>query len=106
MLHFLMKIDGVENKIDDCGVITELDFKLPNSGDNGVFLVCCCNNLALCKLNSWEELYIVNPATKESRQLPAAPYSDRFMAFGFGFDDSIEDYKVVNINLFVVGRWS
>ncbi|KAK9929973.1 hypothetical protein M0R45_027036 [Rubus argutus] len=66
--------DGVENKIDDCGVLNELDFKLPSSGDNGVFLVSCCKNLALCKLNSWEELYIVNPATKESRKLPAAPY--------------------------------
>lgn len=57
MLHFLMKIDGVENKIDDCGVINVVDFKLPNSVDNGVFLVSCCNNLALCKLNSWEEIY-------------------------------------------------
>ncbi|KAM1873460.1 hypothetical protein ACFX13_007292 [Malus domestica] len=52
-----------------------------------------CKGLLLCELGKPEQLYLVNPATREAKKLPEGPkYLDHK---GFGFDHSANDYKVV-----------
>lgn len=52
-----------------------------------------CEGLLLCKLGKPEQLYLVNPTTREAKKLPEGPkYFDHK---GFGFDHSADDYKVV-----------
>ncbi|KAM5554213.1 hypothetical protein ABKV19_022541 [Rosa sericea] len=65
-----------------------------------------CNGLLVCKLHgqllnkkSKELLYMLNPATRESKELPPLPNLQGKRCghelYGFGFDYSIDDYKVV-----------
>ncbi|CAB4278136.1 unnamed protein product [Prunus armeniaca] len=71
--------------------------ELPN---NWAFLVFHSNGLLLCQLYYWD-LYLVNPATRESKKLPQIPDVGEayyFDLFGFGFDHSSGDYKVVMLS--------
>lgn len=82
---------------------TELDFVYNEISAQGRRryspFIYSCNNLLLCKTNC--ELYLVNPATREMRKLPETPSwgpgsSFRWTLYGFGFDHSTNEYKVVN----------
>ncbi|VVA33924.1 PREDICTED: F-box/kelch-repeat [Prunus dulcis] len=54
-----------------------------------------CDGLLLCKLAEMPmTIYLVNPTTGESEELPEAP--DNIQHLGFGFDHSTDDYKVVS----------
>ncbi|KAG5554862.1 hypothetical protein RHGRI_012432 [Rhododendron griersonianum] len=67
---------------------------------------CCdeiggsCDGLVLM-LDVWFNYSLVNPSTRESRELPESPFTieGKFFAdYGLGYDSSIDDYKVVNIS--------
>ncbi|KAG5554861.1 hypothetical protein RHGRI_012431 [Rhododendron griersonianum] len=49
----------------------------------------------------WCNYSLVNPSTRESRELPESPFTieSKVLAdYGLGYDSSIDDYKVVNIS--------
>ncbi|XP_071687395.1 F-box/kelch-repeat protein At3g06240-like [Rutidosis leptorrhynchoides] len=51
-------------------------------------LVCICSNNGL--------FLVINPSTREVRNLPMMAYNDRRkLCWGFGYDSSTDDYKVV-----------
>lgn len=67
--------------------------------------VSCCNGLLLCKLHGQgvsTGLYLLNPATRESKELPLPPKLQdnhfRKQLYGFGFGD---EYKVVNGQMYI-----
>ncbi|KAM1000550.1 hypothetical protein ACFX15_006922 [Malus domestica] len=87
------------NDDDDEAVATELDYIYSEIPNNWVFMVFHCNGLLLCQLYNWE-FYLVNPATRKSKKLPDIPSSSiayYFDLFGFGFDHSTDDYKMVDL---------
>ncbi|XP_058210373.1 F-box protein CPR1-like [Rhododendron vialii] len=60
--------------------------------------ICCsCDGLVLM-LDVGLHYFVVNPSTRESRELPKPPLSNAFDHYGLGYDSSIDDYKVVNIS--------
>ncbi|XP_071687358.1 F-box/kelch-repeat protein At3g06240-like [Rutidosis leptorrhynchoides] len=61
-------------------------------------MVGSCNGLVCISTNTNNvpELLVTNPSTREVRQLPMAPYKYRGrLCWGFGYDSSTDDYKVV-----------
>ncbi|KAL2518643.1 F-box protein CPR30 [Abeliophyllum distichum] len=63
-----------------------------------VRIVGSCNGL-ICLVLEPRIVVILNPATKKSRKLPVSVKSNRLaMDYGFGYDESNNDYKVVEIS--------
>ncbi|ONI01165.1 hypothetical protein PRUPE_6G125500 [Prunus persica] len=66
--------------------------------DSGVMLVVPCNGLLFFTVSNLD-LYLLNPATRESKKLPGPEGFGMdgcsHHLFGFGFDHSADDYKVV-----------
>ncbi|XP_071728343.1 F-box protein CPR1-like [Rutidosis leptorrhynchoides] len=52
-----------------------------------------CNGLVLANDKS-RNIYLVNPTTNETLKVPGGSYND---AYGFGYDSSTDDYKVISI---------
>ncbi|KAK9938163.1 hypothetical protein M0R45_014918 [Rubus argutus] len=83
---------------------TELDFVYNEISAQGrrrysIPVIYSCNNLLLCQTSCG--VYLVNPATREMRKLPKTPSWGivslfRWSLYGFGFDYSTNQYKVVN----------
>ncbi|KAL3506367.1 hypothetical protein ACH5RR_031749 [Cinchona calisaya] len=75
----------------------EIDPPLRMQGHQLSF-VGCCNGL-VCILNSRDILVLWNPSTRKSKQLPYSPNHGNhgYFAYGFGYDESHDDYKVVEI---------
>ncbi|KAI8561384.1 hypothetical protein RHMOL_Rhmol04G0334800 [Rhododendron molle] len=66
--------------------------------DNRREICCSCDGLVLM-LNLKFHYFVVNPSTRESRELPKPPFIKAFDHYGLGYDDSsTDDYKVVNIS--------
>lgn len=62
-----------------------------------------CNGL-VCVMVHGKKFYVINPATKESKELkqpynfgPTIPY--RFHCYGFGYDAKTNDYKLVRVTV-------
>lgn len=60
-----------------------------------------CDGLVLM-LDSWLNCSLVNPSTREVRKLPESPFKVSegrrgFTDYGFGYDSSIDDYKIVSV---------
>ncbi|BFG29818.1 hypothetical protein CerSpe_160920 [Prunus speciosa] len=111
--EFLNHNDAIDNYLDkdydnliiniddnDDVAATELDYVFNELPNNWAFLVFHSNGLLLCQLYYWD-LYLVNPATRKSKKLPQIPDVGEayyFDLFGFGFDHSSGDYKVVMLS--------
>lgn len=88
----------------------------PKEPDHGVVIVGSCNGL-ICLLYLPDSFILWNPTIKESKELPTLPFSPSYgdLYFkGFGYNSSIDDYKVVrrapsanaNPNQFIVEVFS
>ncbi|XP_026398239.1 F-box/kelch-repeat protein At3g06240-like [Papaver somniferum] len=71
---------------------------------DGIDFFGCCHGLVLLRLVDRDRSHIItlwNPATDEYRNLPHPTYEfeDRndYIEYGFGYDNRLEDYKVVSI---------
>ncbi|PQQ18769.1 F-box/kelch-repeat protein [Prunus yedoensis var. nudiflora] len=81
---------------------TELQYVYSESSGISVSMLGCCNGLLLCMFLYDPQLYLVNPATRQSKKLPQIPtqytIDDLYFCnvYGFGFDSSTHQHKVVN----------
>ncbi|KAI8537931.1 hypothetical protein RHMOL_Rhmol09G0062500 [Rhododendron molle] len=77
----------------------DLDY-LFNDLDQYVVVVGSCNGL-ICVATRTGTIYLLNPSTRKSKRLPDSgikrPRHSRDL-YGFGFDESNDDYKVVLIS--------
>ncbi|KAA8548443.1 hypothetical protein F0562_000127 [Nyssa sinensis] len=76
----------------------ELDYPMKNP-HNSVWIVGSCNGLICIAIEEYD-IFIWNPSTRKSKRLPNSGMRMRygcFMIYGFGYDDSTDDYKVVGI---------
>ncbi|KAG5560591.1 hypothetical protein RHGRI_003798 [Rhododendron griersonianum] len=90
---------------EQCDAAVGLDFPFDKTA-NGVEIVGSCNGLVCIAIRS-KTLSIWNPSTRKFRILPdiEVPWWNRFTVYqrsrfpvcGFGYDESIDDYKVVLI---------
>ncbi|XP_076898754.1 F-box/kelch-repeat protein At3g06240-like [Bidens hawaiensis] len=60
-----------------------------------------CNGLVLAK-DELDSIFLMNPTTRQLWKIPTSPYAlpddESFIMFGFGYDSSTDDYKVVSIS--------
>ncbi|KAL4582799.1 hypothetical protein LXL04_007358 [Taraxacum kok-saghyz] len=60
-----------------------------------------CNGLVLA-IDEDDRLYLMNPTTREVSKLPISPFAlpigESFEMYGFGYDSSTDDYKVIAIS--------
>ncbi|KAM7466093.1 hypothetical protein LguiB_013655 [Lonicera macranthoides] len=78
--------------------VVELDYPLKNPNDS-VWIVGSCNGL-LCLAIEGDPIFLWNPSTIESRRLLNPGINLQFachVKFGFGYNESIDDYSVVGI---------
>ncbi|XP_050383097.1 F-box/kelch-repeat protein At3g23880-like [Argentina anserina] len=87
---------------DDAPIpIRELDFpeiNIPLGEDGYVEMVGTCNGLICLLFDRWEtqSILIWNPCTRDILVLPQPPrIHDGIYIFGFGYDSSTDDYKVI-----------
>ncbi|XP_071699990.1 F-box/kelch-repeat protein At3g23880-like [Rutidosis leptorrhynchoides] len=76
----------------------ELDYPLKHL-QKSVWIVGVCNGL-LCIAIDEDKLFIWNPSTRRSNRLPYCgfePGPGWYVMYGFGYDTSTDDYKVVGI---------
>ncbi|XP_004306273.1 PREDICTED: uncharacterized protein LOC101295939 [Fragaria vesca subsp. vesca] len=74
----------------------ELDFVRSSIGSAWAPVVLSCKNILMCRLDS--RFHLVNPLTKEMKKVPNSPQTKKSYSWevhGFGFDDSTNQYKVV-----------
>ncbi|KAG5549750.1 hypothetical protein RHGRI_014900 [Rhododendron griersonianum] len=77
--------------------VVELDYPLYGDGRGGhlgVRVLGCCDGLVCIETKS--TLFLWNPSTRKSKRLPSVdlPHG-HVVVYGFGYDSSIDDYKVV-----------
>ncbi|PRQ46614.1 putative F-box associated interaction domain-containing protein [Rosa chinensis] len=87
------------NNVDGLDLVakpTELDFVRRNIGSGWVPVVLSCNSFLMCRSDSG--FHLINPVTKEWKKVPKTPLTKKpfsWELYGFGFDDSTNQYKVV-----------
>ncbi|KAI8556187.1 hypothetical protein RHMOL_Rhmol05G0232600 [Rhododendron molle] len=82
---------SILNEKSDSAVELDCPLKVPNLR---VTIWGCCDGLVCIGTNT--EVFIWNPSTRKYKGLPNVEMScDCFARFGFGYDDCIDDYKVV-----------
>ncbi|KAL4591057.1 hypothetical protein LXL04_004005 [Taraxacum kok-saghyz] len=77
----------------------ELDYPLKHP-HKSVWIVGSCNGLLAIAIEE-ETLFIWNPSTRKSNRLPYGGFKVRsgwYVLYGFGYDESTDDYKVVGIS--------
>ncbi|KAL6130558.1 hypothetical protein ACLB2K_068937 [Fragaria x ananassa] len=91
---------------DEQVAATELDYIYREQPSVRVSFFHSCDGLILLELSN-AELYLVNPATSESKHLPK-PRQDRDLSanynyhlYGFGIDSSTSQYQLVRGDIFV-----
>ncbi|KAI3869299.1 hypothetical protein MKX03_010515 [Papaver bracteatum] len=89
------------------------------SDEKEIEVLGCCNGLVLLRhidlMDDTSLSYVIiilwNPTTNECKRLPNPPTGkqakDRsYVEYGFGYDEQIEDFKVVHLTEASYGRWS
>ncbi|GJV69644.1 putative F-box domain-containing protein [Tanacetum coccineum] len=79
---------GASSMYDDCFYLGVHECQLLGSSSNGLVCLSCYGF----------DFFVVNPSTrevKELKNLPDYPYDVHIYASGFGYDSSIDDFKVV-----------
>ncbi|XP_042988349.1 F-box/kelch-repeat protein At3g06240-like [Carya illinoinensis] len=89
----------VDAPFGDGSALRELfvPFKQPDLRLN---LLGSCDGLVFASHYDHKDFYIWNPSTGEHRKLPdpgISPHPDNEYMYGFGYDSSIDDYKVIVI---------
>ncbi|KAK3182670.1 hypothetical protein Dsin_029956 [Dipteronia sinensis] len=74
----------------------ELDFTKPIPKLEFLWCLSSCNGL-LCLLNGRRDCFLYNPSIQESKQIPDF-HMRQLLPFGFGYAESIDDYKFVKVN--------
>ncbi|KAG5549753.1 hypothetical protein RHGRI_014903 [Rhododendron griersonianum] len=78
----------------DNAVELDCPIKIPHRYWFGDLFVGCCDGLVCIAIE--REVCIWNPSTRKSKSLPSDGTSCHYLArYGFGYDDTIDDYKVV-----------
>ncbi|KAK9079722.1 hypothetical protein SSX86_001395 [Deinandra increscens subsp. villosa] len=67
-----------------------------------------CNGLVLAKDNN-DTIFLINPTTLERSEVPLPPFLlpddiDLFVSYGFGYDSSTDDYKVVSLTIWYLRK--
>ncbi|KAK9079723.1 hypothetical protein SSX86_001396 [Deinandra increscens subsp. villosa] len=67
-----------------------------------------CNGLVLAKDEN-DSIFLINPTTKERLEVPLPPFIlpddvDLSVWYGFGYDSSTDDYKVVTLSIWYLRR--
>uniref|UniRef100_A0A5B7BIV1 Putative F-box associated interaction domain-containing protein n=1 Tax=Davidia involucrata TaxID=16924 RepID=A0A5B7BIV1_DAVIN len=97
--HFNLKSCSLYSSLYEPSVdAVELDYPMKNP-HNSVWIVGSCNGL-ICIAIEEDDIFIWNPSTRKSKRLPNSGMRMRygcFMIYGFGYDDSTDDYKVLGI---------
>ncbi|KAL8106237.1 F-box/kelch-repeat protein At3g23880-like [Apium graveolens] len=97
--HFNIKNCCVNELLN--GVVceaVEVDYPMKNP-HNSVWIVGCCNGL-VCLAIEEDSLFLWNPAMRKSRRLRSCEMNLRYgcyIVYGFGYDESEDDFKVVGI---------
>lgn len=101
--HFDLKSCSLESILDDqSDEAVDLDYPL-KSPHNSVWIVGSCNGL-VCIAVEEDAVFLWNPTTRKSNRLPDSGVrmcSGYLIIYGFGYDESNGDYKVVVIFCFV-----
>ncbi|EEF45420.1 F-box/kelch-repeat protein At3g06240 [Ricinus communis] len=91
--------DGIYFKVsedeDENPVMVKVDVQPFVNSRNWVEIWGSCNGL-LCIAPDEDSLFLFNPSTRESKKI--LEESNYVTAFGFGYDSTRDDYKVVRIN--------
>ncbi|KAK9287824.1 hypothetical protein L1049_016266 [Liquidambar formosana] len=94
----LYTVEYNESSSENVAIAVELDIpcvKSPNA------ILGSCDGLLLVAAGLADTCFLLNPSTRESIELPNSPFGaescDNFSIYGFGYDSSIDDYKVVKI---------
>ncbi|CAI9282362.1 unnamed protein product [Lactuca saligna] len=87
-------------KFDDIPATgNEITFRPPSIRWEGI--LGSCNGLVLA-IDEYDRLYLMNPTTRKISKLPLSPFalpiSESFEMYGFGYDSSTDDYKVIAIS--------
>ncbi|KAL6226494.1 hypothetical protein ACLB2K_000456 [Fragaria x ananassa] len=91
----LMRNDKADD-VDYVAKATELDSIRPNIGSGWVPVVLSCKSFLMCRSDSG--FHLINPATKEWKKVPKTPLTKMSFSwelYGFGFDESTSQYKVI-----------
>ncbi|PWA89520.1 F-box associated interaction domain-containing protein [Artemisia annua] len=84
--------------------VIELDNPFEITRDDYASICGSCNGL-LCIILSVYFIFIWNPSTRELNKLPWCGFNGKcgsYLGFGFGYDESSDDYKVLGIS----GLWN
>ncbi|XP_059630154.1 F-box/kelch-repeat protein At3g06240-like [Cornus florida] len=91
--HCLYSINLEPRIINDIEAIKISD--IPDMESKWFQIIGSCNGL-LCISTSHTHLYIVNPSTRVSKKVPDHPGLKLFAIQGFGYDHTVDDYKLLN----------
>ncbi|XP_024978455.1 F-box/kelch-repeat protein At3g06240-like [Cynara cardunculus var. scolymus] len=84
---------------DLCATGKEISFRPPSIRWEEI--LGSCNGLVLAK-DEDDQIFLMNPTTQEVSELPISPFAlplgESFVMYGFGYDSSSDDYKVVSIS--------
>ncbi|KAM7522691.1 hypothetical protein LguiA_012593 [Lonicera macranthoides] len=91
---YSINLDSLDNAVT-------LNYRQLNLNEQSILatkIVGSCNGL-LCLNNSEKYIFLWNPATRKYRKSPVSRVrlGFQFVAFGFGYDDVSDDYKVVRM---------
>ncbi|KAG5560587.1 hypothetical protein RHGRI_003793 [Rhododendron griersonianum] len=81
---------SILNEQSDTAVDLDCPLNIPRSR---IMVVGCCDGL-VC-IAAGKEVCIWNPSTRKSKRLPNVDMGYLFYRYGFCYDESIDDYKVV-----------
>ncbi|KAM5555786.1 F-box/kelch-repeat protein [Rosa sericea] len=101
---YTLDLDDIDND-DEQVAATELDYIYREQPSVRVPFFHSCNGLILLELSNLE-LYLVNPATSESKKLarprqhPYCSHNYNYHLYGFGFDSSTSQYQLVQGDIF------
>ncbi|XP_059628440.1 F-box/kelch-repeat protein At3g06240-like [Cornus florida] len=71
--------------------------QFPAAESSSIRILGSCDGLILC-LTDDRFLHMVNPSTREFQTLSESPFNTSFPSYGFGYDGSTDDYKIVEIS--------
>ncbi|KAI8537932.1 hypothetical protein RHMOL_Rhmol09G0062600 [Rhododendron molle] len=94
-------IETLRSVLESQQWVSAVDLDYPfNDLDQDVVVVGSCNGL-MCFATRTGTIYLLNPSTRKSKRLPDSGVKrlwDSRDLYGFGFDESNDDYKVVLIS--------
>ncbi|RZC91938.1 hypothetical protein C5167_021650 [Papaver somniferum] len=106
-----------DSSLSTCEELSHVEY-FDKSNKKQIEVLGCCNGLVLLRhiymLNDTSLSFVLilwNPTTNECKRLPNPPVGkqvkDRnYVEYGFGYDEQIEDFKVVHLTEAFHGRWS